>query len=762
MSRPAILPFPLIALLRWCGFVLILMPAPLAAEVTSTVSFELNPPTFDHHVMPVLSKAGCNLGTCHGNFRGKGDFRLSLRGQDPQADYLALTSELGGRRINRQQPAHSLMLMKPAADVPHVGGQRFTPHDLEYQILKQWIAQGMPAPQSDVPTVVELQASPERQEILDPDDGVQLTTIATFSDGSRHNVSALTTFETTNFLCEVDQHGYVQRLGFGETIVIARYINQQVPIRLAFLPSPDSNTTEPSSRQVRNYIDQHVFAKLDRLRVPFAGECDDRTFLRRVYVDVLGRLPTVEEARSFLEDPDAEKRMALIDRLLQQDEFADHWALKWSDLLRNEEKLLDAKGVDLFYQWIRHSIQQGKPLNQFVHELVASRGSTYDSPAANYYRSLRDPLERGETTAQLFLGVRLQCAKCHNHPFDVWTQDDYYSWAALFARVDYEIVENNRKDKFDKHEFQGEQIVVVKEEGEVQNVRTGQDARPQYLSQQATTDVSDQSDRLLQLADWLTSDNNPAFAKVQVNRIWYQLMGQGLVDPVDDFRITNPASHPELLMELTDDFIRHRFDLRHLVRTILNSAAYQSAPFSFEPTELQSENYAGTVARRLTAEQLLDAQCDVLGADTIFAGFDADEVHRAIRLPGVNRVRLREAKQTSDDRFLRTFGKPERLIACECERSDETTLSQAFLLISGNGLQERLESPTNRLHQWRKADKTDDQIIEQFYWTALQRSPSSAEIAACKKLLDGSLRPDDAWQDIAWAVLNSKEFLFRQ
>ncbi|MCA9200558.1 MAG: DUF1553 domain-containing protein, partial [Planctomycetales bacterium] len=471
---------------------------------------------------------------------------------------------------------------------------------------------------------------------------------------------------------------------------------------------------------------------------------------------------TVEEAKAFLEDPAEEKRSVLIDWLLQQDEFADHWALKWSDLLRNEEKLLDAKGVDLFYQWIRQSIQQGKPLNQFVQELVASRGSTYDSPAANYYRSLRDPLERGETTAQLFLGVRLQCAKCHNHPFDVWTQDDYYSWAALFARVDYEIVENNRKDKFDKHEFQGEQIVVIKDEGEVQNVRTGKNAPPRFLSQQATTDVSDQVDRLQQLADWLTSDNNLAFANVQVNRIWYQLMGQGLVDPVDDFRITNPASHPELLMELTDDFIRHRFDLRHLVRTILNSAAYQSAPFSFEPTELQTENYAGTVARRLTAEQLLDAQCDVLGADAKFAGFDANDVQRAIQLPGVNRVRLREAKQTSDDRFLRTFGKPERLIACECERSDETTLSQAFLLISGNGLQERLASATNRLHQWRKADQTDDQIIEQLYWTALQRSPSSAEFVGCKELLAGSLRPDDAWQDIAWAVLNSKEFLFRQ
>src|SRR5438093_192098 len=444
-------------------FACLLVFAALAGEgQASDVSFQ-------NDVMAVLSKAGCNAGTCHGNRNGKGGFKLSLRGQDPELDFLALTREAGGRRTNRLEPTRSLILLKPTGEVSHEGGLRFSPGSLEFEILERWIAGGCAPDGPSTPRLVTLKAAPEEEVLVEPRDGIQLQARAAFSDGTERDVTRLSVYEPSNTLATVTRDGRVERQGFGETTVLVRYLSLQVPVRLAFVPARPGfawKGPEPA-----NYIDEHVFAKLQALRINPSELASDSVFFRRACLDALGIRPTADEARAFLADGRPDKRALWIDKLLERPEFADFWALKWSDLLRNEEKVLDRKGVEHFHGWIRRSTLDGKPLDQFARELVTARASTSRNPAANYYWANRDPVSRAETTAQVFLGTRLQCAKCHNHPFDRWTQDDYYGWMAFFSRVGYKILENHRQDKNDQHEFVGEQVVWVAREGDMKDPR---------------------------------------------------------------------------------------------------------------------------------------------------------------------------------------------------------------------------------------------------------------------------------------------------
>jgi hypothetical protein len=420
--------------------------------------------------------------------------------------------------------------------------------------------------------------------LVDPVDQAQIRVVACFTDGKSRDVTTLACYEPTNRVVNVDAAGLVHREQLGEATVVVRFLDQQVPVQLAFLPArPNFAWNDPPAV---NYIDELVFAKLRTLQLNPSPLADDATFIRRAHLDAIGLLPTLDETRSFLADCSPEKRTRLIDALLLRPEFAEHWALKWADLLRNEEKVLDAKGVDAFSTWIRESISTGKPLDQFVRELVVARGQTYEHPPANFYRANRDPLTRGETAARLFLGVRLQCARCHNHPYDRWTQDDYYSWAALFGRIDYDVKSNERKDKLDKNEFNGEQIVLVKDEGEVRNPRTGEDAPPRFLGAE-TPPMDAQADRLPPLAGWLASPRNEMFIRAQVNFVWYHLLGCGLVEPIDDFRITNPPSNPALLDALAADFAASGFDLRTHIRTIMTSRSYQ---LSSVPNETNADD----------------------------------------------------------------------------------------------------------------------------------------------------------------------------
>ncbi len=712
-------------------------------------------PTFGRFVMPVLTKVGCNSGACHGYRSGRGGLKLSLRGENANQDFDTLVRQFAGRRVDRVQPDNSLMLLKPTAQVPHEGGRRFAVDALEYQLLRRWIEAGTPEPNENAPRLVKLEVAPPARVVFEPDIDVQLAVTASFDDGKQFDVTDLAVYETSNTLATVSRTGLVERRMSGETTVMVRFLGAQQAVPLAFMPArPEFAWSNPPPA---NYVDRHVFEKLRTLRINPSGLCSDSVFVRRAFLDVIGLMPTADEARQFVVDSNADKRARLIDQLLARPEFGEHWALKWSDVLRNEEKTLDPHGVEVFHAWLRDSFNDGKPLDQFARELIAARGSTYKNPPANMWRAQRDPLTRAETTARVFLGVRLQCAKCHNHPTGRWTQDDYYSWASLFARIDYKIVDNNRKDKFDKHEFDGEQIVLVKDSGEVKNARTGADATPKFLGAE-TPQLDVTADRLEPTARWLTDPDNAWFARAQVNRIWFHVMGRALIDPVDDLRITNPPSHPALMDTLVADFVASGYDVRNLIRTIMNSRTYQLDYATNETNAADDVNYSHAVVRRLTAEQLLDAQCQFLDTAPQFNGYPRGT--RAGQLAGVRRVRPRDKPPTPDEQFLMAFGKPERLLACECERSNTTTLPHALYIICGPTITHRIEQEGNRIDQLLAAGLSDAQVFDELFWSGVTRAPTTEEIEQMHKLMERQDRRQ-ALQDIAWALMNSKEFVFR-
>jgi hypothetical protein len=709
--------------------------------------------SFRNDVVPVLSKAGCSLGTCHGNKYGKGGFKLSLRSQDPDLDLLALTRDAAARRINLMEADHSLMLLKPMTQVPHEGGLRFKKDSQEYRILARWISEGCRDDAETAPKLQRIEVTPAQQVLSEPTREVQLNAKAFFSDGTARDITSLAVYEPANNLVKVSHDGLVQSEGSGETTVLVRFLQEQAPVRLAFIPArPDFKWSAPREN---NYIDQRVFAKLRLLRVNPSALCIDTVFMRRAYLDLLGLLPTAGEARVFVADMREDKRARLINELLERPEFSEFWALKWADLFRNEEKTIDRKGVQAFHGWIAQALRENRPVDQFVREIVAARGSTYLNPPANYYRALRDPITRAEATAQVFLGVRLQCAQCHNHPFDRWSQDDYYDWASVFARVNYKLLENRKRDGLDSHEFIGEQIVYLAGDGSVTNARNGKLASARFLG--ATAQLAPQDDPLRELANWITA--NPLSAKSQANRVWYHLMGRGLVDPIDDFRPTNPASHPELIDQLARDFAAQKFDLRWLIRSIMNSRTYQLAAEPNETNRDDEANYSHVLQRRLTAEQLLDAQHEALAVPARFNGYPRGM--RAGQLPGVETTRLRERKKSSSDTFLTLFGKPMRLLSCECERSSETTMSQAFNLVSGPEISELLAAPTNRIEQLIAAGKSNHDVITELFWAALSRPPAQAELLEMTARADKAEDRRKAFEDIAWALLNAKEFVFR-
>lgn len=754
--------------------------------------------SFQREVMAVLSKAGCNMGACHGNANGKGGFQLSLRGQDAAFDYLALVRKTDGRRIDRVRPADSLLLLKPTGQLPHQGGRRFPVGSPEYQLLHDWVAAGASGPNPEEAELQRLDVSPSDAILLGGERELPLRVIAQFVDGTQRDVTRLATYELSNQVAEVTADGVVRRLTFGESTVVARYLQLQTPVRVAFVSDQAEFAWEGPAPNGK--LDELLFERLRELRVNPSPMTGDEPFVRRAYLDAIGMLPTAAEARAFCQSTEPDKRERLIDDLLGRPEFADHWALKWADILRVEEKVLDPRGVERFHGWIRDSIADNKPLDRFVRELLRGAGSTYQNPAANFWRANRDPATRGETTARLFLGARLQCAKCHNHPFDRWTQDDYYAWGALFAKIDYEIVNNERQDKLDKNEFNGEQIVQLSAAGGFADPRTGRFAQPKLLGAERLGPGS-YHDRLTPLAVWLTSPENRLFAQSQVNFVWYHLLGRGLVEPIDDFRATNPATHPAVLEWLAEDFVQHGFDLQHLVRTVMTSRVYQLSAEPNASNENYDSHFARAIVVRLPAEKLLDAQVQVLGRPVDFAGFPRGR--RAMTLPGVQKANRKNSTPGDGDRFLATFGKPERLLACECERSNETGLGQAFLLIGGP-LNDWLADPKNELSRMNDRYLEDEQLIDELYWRTLSRAPQTQELQRALAFLsepepatlpdtttnhteshvsaDANAKADNPGtnttpsappptisrevrflriQDLAWALLNSKEFVFR-
>lgn len=724
-----------------------------SASARSEASKEAAPATVSYRndILPVITRAGCNLGSCHGAQTGKGELTLSLRGEDPVKDHKALVETF----VNLGAPEKSYLLRKAIRDVNHEGGKRFEKDSESYDLLHRWISEGAQRDLPDEPTLVALEVSPEEKVLFAPEDSVKLEVTARYSDGSTRDVNRWAIYEPTALNVEVSPDGLVESHRPGETTVNVRFLGRQAPVRLAFVP--DRPGFAWSNPPAANFIDEALQAKWRTLRINPSERSDDATFARRVHLDLLGILPTAEEARAFVADADPDKRAKLVDALLLRPEFADHWALKWADLLRVEEKVLDTKGVAAFHGWIRKSIAENKPIDQFAREVVSSLGSTYEVAASNYYRALRAPDQRAEAIAQIFLGIRLNCAKCHNHPFERWTMDDYYEFSAVFDGIDYEIKENKRFDKNDKNNFVGEQVVKFVEKRELKDPRSGKEPAPRLLGE--SEPLAADPKRLEKLGAWMTSPDHPLFARVQVNRIWFHLMGRGLVDPVDDFRETNPAINPALLDALTDDFVKSGFDLRHTIRTICASHVYQ---LGSEPNDSNADdeiNFARNLPRRLSAEQLLDSAHLAFGSLPTFEGYD--KPMRAAQLPGVQAV-YRPKSPTSGDKFVQLFGKPPRLTNSDTERTTDTSLAQVFELTSGASLNGLLTKKDNWLGRLVEEGKSDRDSVEQLYWTLLTRPPSDEEMSATENHLAKAPDRRLALEDIAWALLNAKEFLLRR
>lgn len=737
------------ALLLLLIFTPVLTLVPIDTLLAAEVSFR-------NDVMAVLSKAGCNAGTCHGNASGKGGFKLSLRGDNPDADYSTLVRDLSGRRINLADPDRSLLIEKATQRMAHGGGRRFGSESPEFSILRQWIAAGARPDSDGVPTLADITVTPSEQIVDLGEAAVQISAVATFSDGSHRDVTALAVYEPSSPLVEVTADGRATADRNGEATIIVRFLNRQSPVRLAFLASrPDFAWSPPP---IVNEVDRLVFGRLHALQIHPSPLCDDTTFVRRACLDLTGELPTAEVARTFIADLNPGKRARLIDELLERPAYAEFWAIRWSDLLRNEERTLDRKGVANLHGWIRAEIARNTPLDVFARRLLTARGSTYAEPPANYYRALRDAETRAEATAQVFLGVRLQCAKCHNHPFDRWTQNDYYSWGNVFAQVDYKVLENRRQDSNDKHEFDGEQIVFLNDDGALKDPRSGQPREPRLLG--ANDPLAGDADRLESLATWVTAPENPWFARTQANRIFAQLFGRGLIDPVDDLRATNPAVYPELLDWLAAELAAHNFDQRQLIRTLMNSSLYQ---LSSEPTDTNRDDdahFARNIPRRLTAEQLLDSLMQATGADVQFDGYPRGTSARQVA--GVAAVRSRSHAPSPADRFLVRFGKPPREQSCDCERSDESTLAQTFELVSGEMIEDLLSRPGNRIDHLLQSGVENPMLVSELYWSTLSRAPSAGELSAAAQHLSAAKDRRQAAEDVLWSLMNSGEFLLRR
>ncbi|MBX3451102.1 MAG: DUF1553 domain-containing protein [Planctomycetaceae bacterium] len=705
-------------------------------EITVSKFVEPQPVSFKNETQMALTRTGCNMGACHGSPSGKGGFRLSLRAYDPALDIMTLRSEFFGRRINILEPSASLLLKKPLMDVAHGGGKRLQKDSIEHRVLEQWIAEGLRLDPATEPDLVRVETLPKTLTLSSPADTQQILVLGHFSDGTVRDLTQLAEFTSSSeAVGTVDQSGLVKKVSRGETAVLARYLDQMATCEVAFLEEvPGFAWNNPPEQ---NFVDSRVFSKLKEMQILPSDLCTDDEFIRRVALDTLGRLPTADEAKAFADDPSPNKRAALVDRYLATDDFASFWGLKWADILRSNSKKLDAAGVHKFRRWIFEAVRDDKPMNQFAHELLTASGSTFENPPANYWRASRDPQDAVETTSQLFMGVRIQCAKCHNHPFERWTQDHYYGIAAAFTRV-------GRKKSPDPKE----EVIYALPTGEVTQPRTGKQMKV-HLLLQGDVDVPVETDRRVVFADWLTKADNPFFARSVVNRIWGHLFGRGIVEPVDDFRDSNPPSNAPLLNQLASEFVTNGFSQKWAIRTILLSRTYQLSSRTNDFNKSDELYFSHASPRLLAAEQLLDAICAVTDVAESFPGAPAGT--RATQLP----------EPPADHYFLKVFGQPQREMACQCERSSESNLSQALQMINGPVVHNKLRADNGRIHTMMQAGKSDDEIIESLYLVGLSRRPDAEELAAAKQHLANSQDRRQGLEDVGWAVLNSKEFLFQ-
>ena len=705
---------------------------------------DAQPVSFDYHALPILAQAGCSGGSCHGAPHGKAGFRLSLFGSDRELDRIALTMQMAGRRINPIEPAKSLLLMKPTAEIAHQGGKRFDPADKQYRLLHDWIEEGARTVSSE-PVCTGIDVYPKDGRLLKfPNQTQQFSVIANFDDGSLRDVTHLSKYEVSNpLVAVVKQDGLVTGLDRGESAVIVRYLNHIETPLMTFVRDLEGFTW--NDPQQTNYVDKYVHAKLKQLRYQPSPVCDDATFIRRVYLDTIGLLPSEEQVEDFFANKSEHRRTELIDQLLQRPEYAKFWAQKWGDLLRVSAKLIGVSGVHKFNRWLESSVSSNMPYDQFAREILLATGSTRQHPAGNFFRSAADTNDATETAAQVFLGTRIQCAKCHNHPFERWTQDNYYGLSAFFHRL--QRSKTSQKD---------EVLLWSKKEGEVLHPATGLVANP-WVPVAGELKASE-VDRRETFTDWLTEKRNPLFAQMEVNRIWAQLMGYGIVEPFDDFRDSNPPANAPLLKALADDFIAHGYDRRHIIRTILLSQTYQADSETNEWNEDDNRYFSHYRPRMLTAEQLVDALGYVTGHPETF--FGVPTTMKATWIPAPD-LRPHDTSKIGSIEFLKVFGQPERQSACECERSRDVSLGQALELLNGTTVNGMLTAENNLLHQMREGGLETTEMIQRLYLRALSRQATEEELQVHLSYIQTHQDLGQALEDTCWAILNRNEFLFQ-
>jgi hypothetical protein len=691
---------------------------------------------FVRDIEPVLSKAGCNQGTCHGSAKGKNGFKLSLRGYDPDYDYGALINDISGRRYDRAAVDDSLILLKPIAEVPHEGRQAIKPGSREYDLLRQWLVEGAKYEKADLGRAKKIEVLPGDVEIDLPGRTHQFLVVAKYADGTARDVTREAVFTSNNGDVAEVKDGLVKALRRGEAAILVRYEGLYAANLVTVMG--DRTGFKWSDALENNFVDKHVHRKLQKMKIQPSDLCTDAEFIRRVSLDVTGMPPKVERVRAFLSDTNAEKRTKLIDELLGSNDYVEYWANKWADLLQCNGENLGQKGVWVYRQWIKQSIASNVPYDKMVRSLLTAEGSAFKNPAVNYFRVLREPGKITEDVSQTFLGVRFNCNKCHDHPFEKWTQNQYYEFGAYFAQV-----------AFKKGALPGEEIVYRNYMGgEVKHLKTDMVMAPK-VPVGAARETTAAEDRRDPFVDWLTAKENPFFAKSMANRVWSYFFGKGIIEPVDDIRASNPPSNPALLDALTEDFVKSGFDLRNLMRTICQSRTYQLSIRPNKWNEDDKMNFSHALPRRLSAEQLMDAVAQATGVRPQFTGMPTGM--RAVEVPDGN---------VEGNDFLVLFGRPKRQSACECERSSNITLSHALNMINGVTVTDAVSSSSGKIAKIVEANSDDKKVIEEIYFSCLSRPPSEKELTGVEVSKGGS-RVEFA-QDLAWALLNSPAFLFNR
>ncbi|MDG1893989.1 MAG: DUF1553 domain-containing protein [Fuerstiella sp.] len=704
------------------------------------------PVSFQKDVMPVLSKAGCNQGACHASQYGKGGLKLSLLGYAPEQDYPALVRDLHQRRVSAVRPEDSLVLKKATLETGHGGGMRFRSGSYSYNVVKAWIADGLKQPDAKKDAqVVSLSISPSNRVYL-ADQTQQLRVVAHYSDNTTRDVTHVARYDSLGEnVAGVDKSGHVEIVGHGQAAIMIRFEGQAT---VAHVLSPHRENVDLTGFAANNFIDENVKAHWRRLGVQPSGLCSDEHFIRRAFIDAIGTLPTPERVNTFLQSKEADKRVQLIDELLglagdpardiYGNEWSAWWTLKWGDLVRINRNTLGDGGMWAFSNWVRNSLRENKPVDQFVRAIITAQGSIYQNGPANYFKTAKTPTDLAETTAQIFLGVRLQCAKCHHHPFEAYSQADYYGLAAFFTRV-------GTKASTDFGALGADTVVKLNPTGSIRHPRTRQTMAPKPLGDEAG-DMADVRDLRRPLSEWITSPDNDLFSRNIVNRVWGHFMAKGIVEPIDDMRATNPPSNPELLEALAQDFVDHGFDLKHLMKSIMTSRVYQLDASPRPENATDDRLYLHYYVKRMPAEALLDGIDFACGTRERFSGVPVGT--RAIELPDPNYTSY----------FLDTLGRPQRVITCECERTAQPNLSQVLHIANGDVVNRKLTDKAGRITQLEKAD--DQKAIAELYLVTMSRPPTPAEFTQASAVIAGSENRRQGLEDLLWALLNSREFLF--